>query len=277
MLEPGQEPVELVALEVQLGQAADGAQLGVEVFGLVEGPPVHLDGLVGAILPGEGLGQGERDLGVVGVDPHRAPQGVEPFLGSAELEAELGEELVILGVSRRGGQQVAAGLEGGVDPAQPRLQLGDARQVLGPVAAVDLGQPAQGVGGIGQVAGRLADAGRQRPGRDRTRLDLDGPVGGPDGLGELAVGFEITGQGAPFLGGRALVVVELLLKRSIRRATRLAAWSFLTRASERRLSPRLSRRACAWRPARSRRRRSVRAGAGNRPASGGNRNCRLRA
>ena len=104
-------------------------------------------------------------------------QGVEPFLGPAELEAELGEELVMLGVARRGGQQVAAGLDGGVDPAQPGLELGDAGQVLGAVAAVDLGQPPQGVGGVAQVAGRLADAGGQRPGRDRTRLDLDRPVG----------------------------------------------------------------------------------------------------
>ena len=60
VLEPGQEPVELVALEVQLGQPADDVELVVEVVGLVEGPPVHLDGFLGLVLAGEGLGQGER-------------------------------------------------------------------------------------------------------------------------------------------------------------------------------------------------------------------------
>ncbi len=171
MLEPGQEPVELVALEVELGQAADGAQLGVEVFGLVEGPPVHLDGLVGAVLTGQGLGQGEGDLGIVGIDPHGPAQGVEAFLRSAELEAELGEELVAFGIARGGRQQVAAGLQGGVDPAEPRLELGDAGQVLGAVAAVDLGQAPQGVGRVAQVAGRLAHPGGQAstPGSNAAR------------------------------------------------------------------------------------------------------------
>ena len=77
-------------------------------------------------------------------------------------------------------------------------------QVLGAVAAVDLGEAPQGVGGVGQVAGRLADARRQRPGRDRPRFDLDRLVGGADGLGELAVGLEIAGQHVPLLGGRVL-------------------------------------------------------------------------
>ena len=213
VLEPGQEPVELVALKVELGQPADGAELAVEVVGLVEGPPVHLDRLVGAVLAGQGLGQGERDLGVVGVDPDRPAQGVEPFLGPAELEAELGEELVTVGVARRGGQQVAAGLEGGVDPAQPGFELGDAGQVLGAVAAVDLGQPAQGVGGVAQVAGRLADPGGQGPGRDRPRLDLDRLLGGADGLGELGVGLEVAGQDAPCSAVGFLVAVQLLAQR----------------------------------------------------------------
>ena len=96
------------------------------------------------------------DLGVVGVDPHGPAEGVEPFLGPAELEAELGEELVVLGIARRGGQQVAAGLEGGVDPAQPGLQLGDARSGT-----------RSGCGGRSRPAG--AGRRRRRPGCRPTR------------------------------------------------------------------------------------------------------------
>ena len=50
-------------------------------------------------------------------------------------------------------------------------------EVLGAVAAVDLRQPAQGLGGVAQVAGRLAHPGRQRPGRDRAAVDRDRAVG----------------------------------------------------------------------------------------------------
>ena len=210
---------------------ADDAELGVEVVGLVEGPPVHLDRFVGPVLAGQRLGQGEDDLGVVGVDPDGPAQGVEPFLGPAEPEAELGEELIVVGVTRRGGQQVAAGLEGGVDPAQPGFELGDARQVLGAIAAVDLGQPPQGVGGVAQAAGRLTNAGGQGPGRDRAGVDRDRPVGGADRLGELGVGLQVTGQHAPALGRGVLVAVQLLAQRFDSRASRPAAWSFLTRAS----------------------------------------------
>ena len=99
MLEPRQEPVELVALEVELGQLGDDAELGVEVVGPVEGPPVHLDGFFGLVLAGQGLGQGEDDLGVVGIGPHGPAQGVEPFLRPTEPEAELGEELIVVGVA----------------------------------------------------------------------------------------------------------------------------------------------------------------------------------
>ncbi len=145
VLEPRQQAIELVALEVQLGHPADHAELGVEVLGLVEGPPVHLDRLLGPVHPGEVLGEREDDLGVVGIDPHGASQGVEPLVGPAELEAELREELVVLGVAGCRGEQVAAGLDGRVDPAQPRLQPGDAGQVLGAVLAVDLGEATQGI------------------------------------------------------------------------------------------------------------------------------------
>ena len=82
------------------------------LVGLLVAPPVHLDRFVDAELAGQGLGQGQEDLGVVGVDADGAAEGVEALVGLAELEAELGEELVVLGVPRRGGDQVAAGLEG---------------------------------------------------------------------------------------------------------------------------------------------------------------------
>ena len=102
---------------MKFGQLGHDPQLGVEVVGLVEGPPVHLDRLVGAILAGQGLRQGERDLGVIGIDPNSPAQGVEPFLRPPEPEAELGKELIIVGITGCGRQQVTARLEGGVDPA----------------------------------------------------------------------------------------------------------------------------------------------------------------
>ena len=84
------QPVELVALEVQLGQPADDVELVVEVLGLVEGPPVHLDRFLGPVLAGEGLGEGQDDLGVVGVDAHGAAEGVEPLLGPARAGSRAG-------------------------------------------------------------------------------------------------------------------------------------------------------------------------------------------
>ena len=52
------------------------------------------------------------------------------------------------------------------------------------------------VGRVAQAAGRLAHPGRQRPGRDRARVDLDGLFGGAHGLGKLGVSLQVTGQHA---------------------------------------------------------------------------------
>ena len=46
----------------------------------------------------------------------------------------------VLGVARRGGQQVAAGLECLVAAAEPGFEPGDLGQVLGPRTAVEPGQ-----------------------------------------------------------------------------------------------------------------------------------------
>ena len=221
--EPRQEPVELVALKVELGQLGDDAELGVEVVGPVEGPPVDLNGFLGLVLAGQGLGQGEDDLGVVGIGPHSPAQGVEPFFRSTELKAKLGEILIVVGITRCGRQQVAARLQGGVDPAQPGFQLGNAGQVFGAIAAVDLAQPPQGVGRVAQAAGRLADPSGQCPGRDRARGDRDRPVGGSDRLGELAVGLEVTRQHGPAFRIRVLVAdpVPFAARRFARPAARL--------------------------------------------------------
>ena len=100
VLEPGQQAVELVALEVQLGQLADDVELVVQVLGAVEGAPVHLDGFLGLVLAGEGLGEGQDGPGVAGVGADGAAEGVEPLLDPAVLEAELGEELGMLGAGR---------------------------------------------------------------------------------------------------------------------------------------------------------------------------------
>ena len=105
-------------------------------------------------------------------------------------------------------------------------------EVLGAVATVDLRQPAQGLGGIAQVAGRLAHAGRQRPGRDRSAVDRDRPVGRPDRLGELAVGLEVPGQLDPALRRTSRDAASSSRRiAAIRAASRPAAWSFFTRAS----------------------------------------------
>ena len=203
-LEPAEEPVELVPLEVEGGQPGDHAELAVEVGRLLEGPPEHLDGLLGAELAGEGLGQREDDLDLVGVDADRPPEGVEALVLAAELEAEAGEELVVLGVAGRRGDQVAPGLEGLFDPAEPGLELGDAGEVLGPVAAVELGQPSEGVDGLAELPGRLADPRRQGPGRDRSGVGLDRLGDRGARLGELAVGLEVSGQPGPARGGDVL-------------------------------------------------------------------------
>ena len=117
MLKPGHEPVELVALQVKLGRAAHDVELVVELVCSVKRTPIHFNRFFGLILAGECLRQSQHDYGVVRVWSDSPAQGVKPFLRLAELEAELGEKLVVLGVSRRGGQKVSAGLEGRVDAA----------------------------------------------------------------------------------------------------------------------------------------------------------------
>ena len=104
MLESREQPVELIALKVQLGEPAHRADLAVEVLRLVKRPPVHLDGFIRPILLGKRACQSQRDLRVIGVQPHRSAQGVKPFLGLAQPETKLGKELVALRVPRRGGK-----------------------------------------------------------------------------------------------------------------------------------------------------------------------------
>ena len=143
----------------------------------------------------------------------------------------MGEELALFGTGGRGGDQVAAGLERGVHPAQPGLQLGDAGEVGGPVAAVELGQASEGVGGVGQVAGRLADPGGEGPGGNRAAVGLDRTVGRTDGFREFAVRFAIAGQGGPWFRGGCRAAFQLLPQGLDLRASRPAAWSFFTRDS----------------------------------------------
>ena len=213
VLQPGQQSVELVALEIQIGKSADDTQLAVQVVGLVKGSPVHLNGFVGAILAGQGFGEGERDLGIVRIDTHGPAESIEPLFRSAELEAELGKKLVTFGIPRRGRQQVSTSLDGGVGASQPCLELGDSHQVLGAIAPVDVGKPAQSVGGIAQVAGRFAHPCYQSPCGDRPRLDLDRFFGRANGIGQLTVCFEVTGQDVPLLGRRFLGALKLFGER----------------------------------------------------------------
>ena len=91
MLQPGEEPVELAALEVQLGQLADDVELVIELFGAVERPPVHLDRFVGLVLAGQSLGQLEHDPALGRVGPHRPAQGIEPLLGPAQARSRAGQ------------------------------------------------------------------------------------------------------------------------------------------------------------------------------------------
>ncbi len=159
VLQPREEPVELAALEVKLGELADDVELVVEILGPVKRSPVHLDRFFGLILAGERLGQPQHDPAVVGIGPHGPAQSVESFLGSAQPEAELGKELVAFRISRRGRQQVSTGLQCRLDPAQPRFEPGHAGQVLDAIAAVDLGESAQGRRRVAQAARRLAHPG----------------------------------------------------------------------------------------------------------------------
>ncbi len=81
--------------------------------------------------------------------------------------------------------------------------------MLAAVAAVEVGEAAECGGGGGQAAGRLAHAGCQRPGRVRPRVDLEGAIGGPHGVGKLGVGLEVTGQHAPGRGCRLSAAAEV--------------------------------------------------------------------
>ncbi len=117
MLEPGEEAVELAALEVELGELARDVEPVIELLGSIESSPVHLDGLIGLELARQGFCQLEDDSAFAGVGPHGPAEGVEPLFGPAQLEAEAGEKLKRLRVSRRCRQEVAAGLERFVDPA----------------------------------------------------------------------------------------------------------------------------------------------------------------
>ncbi len=246
VLEPGQEAVELVALEVQLGQLADDVELVVQVLGAVEGAPVHLDGFLGLVLAGEGLGEGQDGLGIAGVGADGAAEGVEPLLDPAVLEAELGEELGVLGAGRGRGQELAAGLDGLVDPPQPRLEPGDARRGT-----------RRGCGGRCPRGGRRASAasprlpadsrhaGRQRPGRDRSAdrsRSRDRPPGPPRGACRRPRGTGPARSSDPTASRDAPPAPRRIA--AIRAASRPAAWSFFTRDSpHRHPSARPARRA----------------------------------
>ena len=201
------EPVELVVLDIQLGQPRDDAQLAVEVIGLVEGAPEQLDRLARAEALSQGVTQRLQAARLRRVGPNGAAEGFEPFFAVAELEAELGVELIMLRVARRGGEEVTAGLERLRAPAQPRFQLGDVRQILGPEAPVDSSQLAVGLGGGQQVAAALVDA--RGSGEDGDRLTVLRQCL-KDGLGrlrEVAVGFVVSRQAHPALHRRLLARV----------------------------------------------------------------------
>ena len=60
-------------------------------------------------------------------------------------------------------------------------------------SGIDRGQLAVHLGGIGQTAGRLLDAGRRRQDRQGLRRELQCPLDGRDRLGHLSGRFAITG------------------------------------------------------------------------------------
>ncbi len=201
-LEAGDQAVELVPLEIQRGQAGDGGEPGVEVGALLEGPPEHLDRLLGPELGRQGFGQRGDRLGVGLVEPDGPAEGVEPLVDLAEAEAQVGEELVVLDLARGGGQEVAAGGQGGVLAAEPGFEPGDAGQVLGPGPAVDRGQGPEGVGRGAEVAQPFVDPGDQGEDRHGPGFEPEPAVGRDQGLRRLAVDLQPPRQPPPALGGR---------------------------------------------------------------------------
>ena len=171
-LQPFEQPVELVVLQVELRDALDDAELAFEFVGLLERPPQQFDRLALADALAQRVGERDEPLRVGRVGPHRAPQGFQPLLLVAELEAEVGEELVDLGVARRRGEQVAAGLQRLLAPAEPLLELGDGR------AGIRCGSGGRARRACGWRRRPRAGC-RRRPRRCAPRRSWPGPTSGP--------------------------------------------------------------------------------------------------
>ena len=110
----GDQAIKLVALEVEGGQASHHRDPGIEIGRLVERSPEHLDRFLGAELRGQGFRQRKQCLGIGLVEPHGAPESIEPLVDLPQLKAQIGEELVVVKLARSGGQKVAPRLERGI-------------------------------------------------------------------------------------------------------------------------------------------------------------------
>ncbi len=220
-LQPLDEPVELVVLEVKLRDPLDDAELAFEFVGLLERPPQQFDRLALPDSFAEGVGECDQPLWIGRIRADRAAEGVEPFFLIAELEAEIGEELVDLGIAGRRREQVAAGLKCLLAAAESLFQFGDSLQILGAEAAVERGQLAVRVGGGEHVPGGLVNPRRRDQHRNRLRVFL-ARLG--DRLGRLValtIGLEEPSQSQPPVGGRVFSGGQFLCerRRSVRRAS----------------------------------------------------------
>ena len=145
--EPLEQAVELVGIQIELSETLMIALLR-DVFSLAEGFPVQLDGFRYPSRRDQCLGQLEKRCGGIRVDTDGPLEHVNTLIMGVELEAEIGEEAVMLGIAGGSGEQVAAGLKGGVAVVQLGLDSSDLMECLGPFLAVDLGQLTEGVGGL---------------------------------------------------------------------------------------------------------------------------------
>ena len=187
MLEPRQEPVELVLLQVELGQLADDVELMIQVLGSIEGPPVDLDRFLGLVLAGQSVGQSEDDLGVVGVGPDSPSQGVEPFFRSTELETKLSEKLIVVGLPGAAASR-----------SRPALRAASVRPSRDSILAMPVKCSVRLRRSISASRRKASAESPRLPADSRTRAakvqariergsSCDRPVGGPNRLGQLGM------------------------------------------------------------------------------------------
>ncbi|NNJ27779.1 hypothetical protein LzC2_38880 [Planctomycetes bacterium LzC2] len=189
-----QERLEPLLLPGERCEHADHRAAILEPVRPGERLPERLDRLVRPGPITQFRGQRQQRRRVVRRGPRGSSHRVQAGLLVAGSQGDLRQQRQRAGVVRAGGDDRAGGSLSLLQPTQSKLDPGETRQGIDPPGRVEIGEPAERVGGFGESSAAFPQARQRHPCLGGLRGEIDRERGGSVRPGEIACGLTVRRQ-----------------------------------------------------------------------------------